>query len=57
MEVIMDVQIYKFPTMENPKAVEVEYCELLNAQRRGETLPEEVVNWMDSANTWLMELK
>jgi hypothetical protein len=57
MEVIMDVQIYKFPTMENPKAVEVKYCELLNAQRRGETLPEEVVNWMDSANTWLMELK
>lgn len=53
----MDVQIYKFPTMENPKAVEVEYCELLNAQRRGESLPLEALDWMDTANNWLMESK
>ena len=53
----MEVELFAFPTMENPKAVEVTFCELLNAQRRGETLPEEVVNWMDSANTWLLESK
>jgi hypothetical protein len=55
MESIMDVNVYSFPTMENPKAVEVAYCKLLNAQRRGEYLPEEVVDWMESANTWLIE--
>lgn len=53
----MEIQIYKFPTMENPKAVEVAYCELLNAQRRGENLPDEVIDWMESANTWLIESK
>ena len=51
----MDIEIYTFPTMDNPKAVEVAYCDLLNAQRRGEYLPEEVVDWMESANTWLIE--
>ena len=51
----MEVEVYSFPTMENPKAVEVTYCELLNAQRRGETIPVEAVDWMDSANTWGIE--
>jgi hypothetical protein len=51
----MEVEVYSFPTMENPKAVEVTYCKLLNAQRRGETIPVEAVDWMDSANTWLIE--
>lgn len=53
----MEVEVYSFPTMENPKAVEVTYCELLNAHRRGETLPIEAIDWMDSANTWLLESK
>jgi len=53
----MEVAVYSFPTMENPKAVEITYCELLNAQRRGETLPVEALDWMDSANTWLLESK
>ena len=35
----MEVELFTFPTMENPKAVEVTFCELLNAQRRGESLP------------------
>ena len=50
----MEVEFYSFPTMENPKDVEATYCELLNAQRRGETLPMEAVDWMDSANNWLI---
>jgi len=51
----MDVNVYSFPTMENPKAVEVTFCELLNAQRRGESIPVEALDWMDTANTWLIE--
>jgi hypothetical protein len=53
----MDVNVYSFPTMENPKAVEVTFCELLNAKRRGESLPVEALDWMDTANTWLLESK
>lgn len=51
----MEVELFAFPTMENPKAVEVTFCELLNAQRRGETIPIEALDWMDTANTWLIE--
>ena len=51
----MEVEVYSFPTMENPKVVEATYCALLNAQRRGESLPVEILDWMDSANTWLIE--
>jgi hypothetical protein len=43
--------------MENPKAVEDTFCNLLNAQRRGESLPVEALDWMDTANNWLMESK
>jgi hypothetical protein len=53
----MNVELFEFPTMENPKAVEVTFCELLNAQRRGESLPLEALDWMDTANNWLMESK
>lgn len=51
----MEVEVYSFPTMENPKVVEATYCAFLNAQRRGESLPVEILDWMDSANTWLIE--
>lgn len=53
----MDIEVYTFPTMDNPKAVEVAYCELLSAQRRGESIPVEALDWMDSANTWLIEAR
>ena len=54
---MVDVCMHKFPTMTNPRDVELKYCELLNAQRSGESLPVEAIDWMDSANTWLMEWK
>lgn len=54
---MVDVYMHKFPTMVNPRDVELKYCELLNAQRSGESLPVEAIDWMDSANTWLMESK
>ena len=53
----MNINVYSFPTMENPKAVEVAFRELLNAKRRGESLPVEALDWMDTANTWLLESK
>jgi len=34
----MEVELFAFPTMENPKAVEDTFCNLLNAKRRGESL-------------------
>lgn len=54
---MVDVYMHKFPTMENPRDVELKYCELLNAKRRGEELPIEAIDWMDTANNWLMESK
>jgi len=54
---MIDILMHSFPTMEDPKAVEVKYCELLNAKRRGEELPIEAIDWMDTANNWLMESK
>lgn len=52
-----EVRVYSFPTMENPVAVERTFCQLLNAQRRGENLEEEEINWMESANCWLIEAR
>jgi hypothetical protein len=54
---IMDIKVFSFPTMENPTLVERTYCEILNAQRNGEQLADEVIDWMESANTWLIEAK
>lgn len=53
----MDIEVYKFPTMDNPENVEKAYCELLSAKRRGEEIPVEALDWMDTANNWLMEVK
>ena len=53
----MDVKVFSFPTMQNPTLVERAYCELLNAKRNGESLDDEVIDWMETANTWLIEAK
>lgn len=53
----MNVQVFNFPTMDQPVLVEQTYCKLLNAKRNGESLDPEVLDWMDTANTWLMESK
>lgn len=51
----MDVKVFDFPTMRDGRiAVETKYCELLNLYRRGETLELEALDWMDTANNWLM---
>lgn len=51
----MDVCVYNLPTLADGfPAVEQKYCELVNLYRNGETLDVEVMDWMDTANTWLM---
>lgn len=51
----MDVQVHKFPTMEDGlEAVETLYCYVLNLYRSGERLDEETLDWFDAANTWLI---
>jgi hypothetical protein len=51
----MDVCVFDLPTLaDGLGAVEQKYCELLNKYRSGEQLEVEVVDWMDTANTWLI---
>lgn len=51
----MDVKVFDFPTMKDGRiAVEHKYCELLNLYRSGEKLDLEALDWMDTANNWLM---
>jgi len=51
----MDIEMYKFPTMSDGiSAVELKFCELVNKYRNGETLVPEAIDWMDTANNWLM---
>lgn len=52
---MIDVEMHKFPTLKDGRiAVEEKYCELVNMYRKGEKLDYETIDWMDSANTWLM---
>ncbi len=52
---MIDVEMHKFPTLKDGRvAVEEKYCELINVYRSGEDMDPETMDWMDSANTWLM---
>jgi hypothetical protein len=51
----MDIQVFSFPILsDGVTAVEEAYCGLLNKYRQGEVLDTEELDWMDSANTWLI---
>jgi len=51
----MDVEMYTFPTLTDGRiAVEEKYCELINKYRNGEAMDPVVIDWMDTANNWLM---
>ncbi len=52
----MNIQMFTLPVFQNTTEVEKKYCELLSAKRSGEVLPEEILDWMDTANTWLTEV-
>lgn len=51
----MDIEVFSFPTLteENSRSVEVTFCKLINAYRNGEPLTPEMIDWLDTANTWL----
>ena len=51
----MEIETFNFPTMNDGRVVvEEAYCDLVNAYRNGEALKPEMIDWMDSANTWLI---
>lgn len=47
---------FNFPTFKENYRIEVErkYCELVRDYRNGIRLAPEAIDWMDSANNWLM---
>lgn len=51
-----EVLVFKFPSLNGDSRTEIErkYCELVNEYRNGARLDPEVLDWMDTANTWLM---
>ena len=52
----MDIVIHDFPKFsDNRYKIERKYCELVNLYRNGTQLDVETLDWMDSANTWLMD--
>jgi len=54
----MQVEMFSLPTLsDGVTAVEQKFCEVYSAYRNGESLDPEVLDWMDTANTWLMESK
>lgn len=51
----MEVKIYKLPTLDDGVAeVEHKYCELLNEYHNGKKLEPELMDWLDTANNWLI---
>jgi len=54
----MQVEMFSLPTLnDGVMVVEQKFCEVFSAYRNGEKLDPEVLDWMDTANTWLMESK
>ena len=54
-----EVLIFKFPDFrsDNRMVIERKYCELINDYRNGEPLDPEVLDWMDSANAYLISME
>jgi len=51
----MEFQIFELPTQNDaPGKIESRWCELNTKFRNGETLDEIEIDWMDTANNWLM---
>jgi hypothetical protein len=55
MEAVMDIRIFDLPTRnDDPYIIERRLRELENKARYGVKLDEVEINWMDTANTWLI---
>jgi hypothetical protein len=55
MEMYMDIRVFDLPTRDDSVSViERRLSELESAARQGVSLDEIELDWMDTANTWLM---
>jgi hypothetical protein len=55
MEVVMDIRVFDLPTRnDDPYIIERRLRELENKARYGVKLDEIEIDWMDTANTWLI---
>jgi hypothetical protein len=55
MEAVMDIRVFDLPTRyDDPYAIECRLRELEDRAREGIELDEVEINWMDTANTWLI---
>lgn len=54
-----EVLVFKFPSLDESHRTEVErkLCELICNYRNGALLHPEDIDWMDSANNWLLSAK
>lgn len=52
----MEVKVFKLPNLNDTgiAVIEKTYCKLLNDYRNGVMLQPEVIDWMDSANNFLI---
>jgi hypothetical protein len=55
MEAVMDIRVFHLPTQsDDPYTIERRLRELEERARHGVELDEVEINWMDTANTWLI---
>jgi len=55
MEAVMDIRVFTLPTRsDDPSTIERRLIELEDRARHGVELDEVELNWMDTANTWLI---
>jgi hypothetical protein len=55
MEAVMDIRVFDLPTRnDDPYIIERRLRELENKARYGVKLDEIEIDWMDTANTWLI---
>jgi hypothetical protein len=54
-----EVLVFKFPALNDGSRTEIErkFCELINEYRNGTKLDPEVLDWMDTANNFLMTME
>ncbi len=53
-----DYRVFELPTVNDDTfVIERTWCALNTRLRNGDSLDEVEINWMDSANTWLLESK
>lgn len=53
----MEVEIFMLPTKDDSvDVIEKVFCELTSRYRNGDELNEVEIDWLDTANTWLMQI-